>query len=429
MTTFINLPEDQGLTPITTKQDLIAYFMAGCKPRNQWRIGMEYEQFIVYPETLLPVPYHGDRGIAALLKEFIQYGWQPSEENGHIIGLKRGLAAITTEPGGQLELSGTPLATLHEIAAELDGYTKELISILKKLNLTSLPDGFHPYATRADFPWMPKKRYDIMRAYMPTKGDLGIDMMLRTCGIQTNLDFADEQDMVQKMRIAMALQPIAMALFANSSMVEGRPSGYASFRAQVWLDTDPDRSGLLAFVFDPDVSFDRYVDYALQVPMYLMIRDGETLDVAGCSFYDFMQGKLPNYPGLLPTMADWVLHLTTLFPDVRLKQYLEMRGADGGKADMIMALQALWVGLLYDQENVDLLSDIIKSWSIDDLLRLRTLVPLTGLETQSGELNTKDIADYILYQAQQGLERRGHGEAIYLEPLLSAITSNAKLKK
>jgi glutamate--cysteine ligase len=357
------------------------------------------------------------------------FGWKPVEEAGNVIALVKGGASVTLEPGGQLELSGAPLATVHATCREVNDHLRQVKEIGARLNIAFLGLGFNPKWQRGDVPWMPKGRYAIMGRYMPLKGQLGLDMMLRTCTVQVNLDFASEADMVRKFRVALALQPIATAMWANSPFVEGKPSGFLSYRSHIWTDTDPDRTGILPWVFEDGMGFERYVDYALDVPMYFVYRDGRYIDVAGSSFRDFMAGRLAALPGEMPTLGDWTDHLTTLFPEVRLKKFLEMRGADGGPWRRLCALPALWVGLLYDSVALDAAWDLVKDWSIAEHQALRDAVPSRGLATPFRKGTVRDLAAQVLAIAEAGLERRARldayerSEAIFLQTLQSIVQS------
>jgi glutamate--cysteine ligase len=341
---------------VRSAADLAGWISAGEKPKPDWRIGTEHEKFVFYTKTLRPVPYFGPRGIRALMDALVErYGWLPITEGGETIALRRPvhegpglLGTVSLEPGGQFELSGAPLDTLHQTATETQQHLDEVLSVGERLGIGFLGVGFSPKWSLEETPRMPKQRYAVMTRYMPMVGKRGLDMMYRTATIQVNLDFGSEADMVKKLRVSLALQPIATALFASSPFTEGKPNGFKSLRSEVWRDTDPNRTGMLPFVFEDGMGYERYVDYALDVPMYFVYRDGQYIDAAGASFRDFMAGKLPQMPGELPTIDDWSDHLTTLFPEVRLKRFLEMRGADGGRWRRICALPAFWVGLLYD---------------------------------------------------------------------------------
>ena len=415
-------PEALG-EPITNKSQLIAYMASGCAAPEAWRIGTEHEKFVFGINTLKPVSYEGDTGIRALLNGLTRFGWTPVEEYGNPIALTKDKCAITLEPGGQFELSGAPLETLHQTCAEVHTHLVEVQAINDEIGAAMIGLGFLPQWERKDITWMPKGRYEIMGNYMPTKGNLGIDMMTRTCTVQVNLDFATEADMVRKFRISLALQPLATALFANSPFTEGKPNGYLSFRSQVWNDTDPDRCGMLPFVFEDGFGFERYVDYMLDVPMYFVYRDGIYHNVAGLSFRDFMAGKLAGFEGQIPYISDWVDHMTTVFPEVRLKKYIEMRGADGGPWDHLCALPAFWVGLLYDSSAEDAVWDLVKDWSLEEITQLRDEVPRHGLKTAFRGGNLQHLAKQVLAISRAGLTARqrldavGDTEAHFLNPL------------
>ena len=399
-------PEAQG-EPITDDRQLVEYLEAGCKPKSEWRIGTEHEKFGYTHDDLRPLPYEGGRSVRALLEGLAaRYGWQPILEDGRPIALQRGRANITLEPGGQFELSGAPVATLHETCCEVHEHLDQVRTVAAPLGIGMLGLGFQPKWRRDEIPWMPKGRYRIMRAYMPKKGGLGLDMMLRTCTIQVNLDFASEADMVKKFRVGMALQPVATALFANSPFTDGQPNGFLSYRSHIWTDTDADRSGILPFVFDPDMGFERYVEYALDVPMYFVYRDGRYIDASGQSFRDFLAGRLPALPGEVPTLTDWNDHLTTLFPEVRLKRFLEMRGADGGPWRNLCALPALWVGVLYHDAPLDEAYEWTRDWTIEEHAHLRAEVPQHGLKTPFRDGTVQDLAKRMLELADAGLRRR-----------------------
>jgi len=394
-----------------SREDLIGAMSKGAKPRDQWRIGAEHEKFGFDRSTLRRPAYEGPNGIKAMLDGLTRFGWDKVYEGENVIALERknaeGLtASISLEPGGQFELSGAPLQDVHDICNETGQHLMEVKQVADQLNLGFLGTGFDPMWTRADVPIMPKGRYGIMRAYMPKKGNLGLDMMLRTCTIQSNLDFESEADMVAKFRTALALQPIATALFANSPFTEGKPNGFLTARANVWTDTDPDRTGMLDFVFQDGFGFERYADYALDVPMYFAKRNGQYIDLSGRSFRKFMDGQLDDLPGELATLKDWNDHLTTLFPEVRLKAYLEMRGADGGPWSRICALQALWAGVLYDAPSLAAAWDLVKDWDIADHERLRRDVTRLGLKAEVGGRTVQAVARDMVEIARQGLKNR-----------------------
>jgi len=399
--------------PIEDFSELVAYIAAGEKPRDRWRIGTEHEKFAYRLGDLGRLDYEGPQGIRAMLEGLQRFGWQPVHEAGNIISLTLDGASITLEPGGQFELSGAPLHTLHQTCAEVHNHLVQVKAVAREMDVGFLGLGFDPKWRREDVPVMPKGRYRLMLDYMPTKGGLGQDMMLRSCTVQVNLDFGSETDMVQKFRIALALQPLATALFANSPFIEGKPNGFLSFRSQIWTDTDPDRTGMLPFVFDGDMGYEAYAQYALDVPMYFVYRDGKYLDARGQSFRDFMAGRLPALLGEKPTLKDWEDHMTTLFPEVRLKTFLEMRGADGGPWASLCALPALWVGLLYDQSAQDATWDLVKGFTVEELARLRAEVPRLGLATPLDQGGTLlDLARPVLDIAMGGLRGRARPGAI-----------------
>jgi glutamate--cysteine ligase len=422
-------PAQAPETPITSKAQLVEYIAQGAKPEAEWRIGTEHEKFAYTTADLRPLPYDGEVGIRRLLTELQRYGWEAVHEGNNVIALTLGKQSITLEPGGQFELSGAPLETIHQTCVEVSTHLKQVREIGDKLGFAMMGLGFNPKWRRDDIPVMPKGRYDIMRAYMPRKGKLGLDMMLRTCTVQVNLDFASEADMVKKFRVGLALQPIATAMFANSPFTEGKPNGFLSYRSHIWTDTDPDRTGMLGFVFEDGMGFERYVDHALDVPMYFVYRDGKYIDASGQSFRDFMEGKLPAYPGHKPTLRDWADHITTLFPEVRLKRYLEMRGADGGPWSRLCALPALWVGLLYDKSALDAAWDLCRDWTLQEREALRADVPKYGLSTMLRGRPLKTYAQEMVKIAMSGLRARnrlspaGEDETHFLSPLVAIAES------
>jgi glutamate--cysteine ligase len=391
---------------IDGKAMLVDYIAAGAKPKDQWRLGTEHEKVVYRLKDFAPPSYDEPGGIRDVLHALSQFGWDPVLEGETLIGLKRGPASVSLEPGGQLELSGAPLETLHETCAETGNHLEQCAAVGKVLGLGFLGTGFIPHRTRDSMPWMPKGRYRIMGRYMPLVGGLGLDMMLRTCTVQVNLDFASEADMVKKFRVSLALQPVATALFANSPFTEGKPNGFLSYRSHIWTDTDPDRTGVLPFVFEDGFSYERYVDYMLDVPMYFVTRNGRYIDLAGQSFRAFMDGKLDALPGERPTIGDWTDHLSTAFPEVRLKRFLEMRGADAGPWARICALPALWVGLLYDQTALDAAWDLVKDWTAEDHASLRRDVPRLALKTPFRGGTVLDVARQVMAIADLGLKNR-----------------------
>jgi len=409
---------------ISDVSELVADLYTGCKPRDKWRIGTEHEKFVYCRKTLEPLPYEGSHSIRGLLEAVLPHGWSPIREGETLIGLSHpDKASISLEPGGQFELSGAPVRTIHDTCIETSNHLNLMKSITEPLNIGMLGMGFHPQWKRDDVPWMPKGRYAIMRDYMQKVGTLGQDMMLRTCTVQVNLDFESEADMVQKFRVALALQPIATALFANSPFTEGKPNGFASYRANIWTDTDPDRTGVLPFVFESDMGFASWVDYILDVPMYFVRRNGEYVNTAGRSFRAFMDGKLPELPGERPTMDDWADHMTTAFPEVRLKHFLEMRGADGGRWCHLCALPALWVGLLYDNDAQNAAWNLVKDWTMADHIALAKTAREDGLKGRFRGRSVQDLAADVLAIADKGLKQRaeldseGRDESRFLKVL------------
>ena len=388
-----------------TFEDLVAWFDKGSKPASAWRVGAEHEKFVFHHGTNAPVAYEPG-GIKALLDGLTRFGWTPVNEAGNVIALERGKANVSLEPGGQFELSGAPLETIHEICEETGQHLQEVKVVADELGLGFLGLGFTPIWRRDEVPVMPKGRYKIMREYMPKVGGLGLDMMFRTCTVQANLDFGSEADMVMKFRTSLALQPICTALFANSPFIEGKPSGFVSARANVWTDVDPDRTGMLDFVFRDGFGFETYANYALNVPMYFAKRGDRYIDLAGRSFRDFMDGKLDELPGERPSIKDWADHTTTIFPEVRLKQYLEMRGADAGPWSRLCALPALWMGIFYDGAALAAAWDLCKHWKIEDHERLRSDVTRLGLKAEIAGRTVQDVAKDMVAIAREGLKRR-----------------------
>jgi glutamate--cysteine ligase len=423
--------DEMNMTPIETREQLVAWFEAGIKPKSQFRIGTEHEKFVFTLQGQHPVPYEGGRSIRALL-EGMQHllGWEPIVEHGNIIGLLdvTGGGAISLEPGGQFELSGAPLETVHQTCSELMAHLAQVKEIARPLQIGFLGMGMTPNWSRAEMPAMPKGRYRIMTAYMPKVGGHGLDMMYRTCTVQTNLDFCSEADMVKKMRVGLALQPVATAIFANSPFTEGKPNGFLSYRSEIWRDTDADRSGMLPWAFEPGMGFERYVDYALDVPMYFVKRGDKYIDVAGQSFRHLMQGKLPALPGQRATLSDWANHVSTIFPEVRLKRYLEMRGADGGPWRRLPALPAYWVGILYDDDALEAAWDMVEGWTAEQRQKLRDDVPKLGFAARIAGEDVRQLAQTTLEFAERGLARRrrldhaGQDERRYLAPIREYVS-------
>ena len=422
----------EARAPIESKSQLIGYFAPGEKPKSDWRIGTEHEKFAFLTDSLSPVPYEGARSIRKLLEGLRdRFGWDGVYEGDKIIALAdpKGMANISLEPGGQFELSGAPLETVHETCAEVNEHLQQVREIGDALGIGFLGLGASPVWTRAETPVMPKGRYGIMAPYMDKVGSMGRDMMFRTCTVQVNLDYGSEADMVQKLRTSVALQPIATALFANSPFLEGKPNGFVSFRSHVWTDTDKARSGMMPFAFEAGFGYEAYVEYALDVPMYFVMREGKFIDCAGESFRQFLDGKLPQLPGEKPVMKDWADHLTTIFPEVRLKRYLEMRGTDSGPWRRLCALPAFWVGLLYDQASLDGAWNLVKHWTAEERQALRDAVPTQGLKAMIRGRTVQDVARDVLQLSRAGLEarnqqnRKGKTESSFLDVLDETVST------
>ena len=422
----MSIPQSAG-GMIESRDDLVRHLSKGMKPKAAWRIGTEHEKFVYCPKTLKPLAYEGEPGIRQLLEGMGRFGWQPVKEGENIIGGSLDGASLSLEPGGQFELSGAPLKSIHETCAEVNTHLAQTREVANEIGAGVLGLGFAPSWTLDEVPVMPKGRYGIMRKYMPKVGGYGLDMMFRTCTVQVNLDFADEADMVKKFRVGLALQPITTALLANSPFREGRSSGFLSYRAQVWTDVDLARSGMLPFVFEDGMSFERYVDYALDVPMYFVYRDGKYHDVAGKSFRDFLARKIPEVAQFEPSMSDWADHLTTIFPEVRLKQFLEMRGADGGQWRRICGMPALWVGLVYDTVALDAAWDMVKDWTAEERQALRDMVPKQGFRAPFRNTTVLELARRMLEISGEGLRRRasldsaGMSEDGFINPLRELV--------
>ncbi len=410
--------------PIESFDQLAGYLEAGCKPKERWRIGTEHEKFGFTQDGHAPLPYEADgASVRKMLEGLTRFGWEPILEDGKPVALKRAGASITLEPGGQFELSGAAVTCLHETCREVNGHLREVREVAEEIGAGFLGLGFSPKWSLAETPLMPKARYGIMKAYMPRVGGLGHQMMFRSCTVQTNLDFSSEADMAKKFRVSMALQPVATALFANSPFADGKPNGFLSYRAHVWTDTDPDRTGNLPFVFEDGLGFEKYVDWALDAPMYFVKREGRYLDASGQSFRDFLAGKLPALPGERPVISDWEDHLGTLFPEVRLKTFLEQRGADGGPWSRLCALPALWVGLLYDDAALEAAWRYVADWRLEEVEALRRGAAKLALRTPFRGATLQDVARDVLAIARDGLKARnvlnahGEHEALFLDDL------------
>ncbi|MDB4841131.1 glutamate--cysteine ligase [Planktomarina sp.] len=407
----MSIPQSGG-GPIESFDQLASLLEKGNKPKSDWRIGTEHEKFGFCKDTLAPLPYDGERSVLSILQGLRdQFNWAPVEENGYLIGLTKDGANVSLEPGGALELSGAPLETIHETCDEVNQHLREVKEIADKIGVGFIGLGAAPIWKHEHVGLMPKGRYKLMDAYMGKVGTMGRTMMRRTCTVQVNLDFSSEVDMVKKFRVALALQPVATALFANSPFFEGQVNGHKSWRARVWRDLDADRTGMLPFVFEDGMGFQRYVDYALDVPMYFVYRDGKYIDALGQSFRDFLKGKLPALPGEVPTLSDWADHLTTIFPEARIKQFMEMRGADGGPWRRLCALPAFWVGLLYDQTALDAAWDLVKGLDAQTRDELRIGASVDGLQAEVGGIKMMDLARQAVGISQLGLTARGRSGA------------------
>ncbi len=422
--------DDSESPLIESREDLLGVFSGGEKPREAWLIGTEHEKFVYHLSDHRAPSYDEPGGIRDLLVGMTEFGWSPVVENGNVIALSGPDGTISLEPAGQLELSGAALSNLHQTCAEAARHLQQCKAVGDRLGVGFLGLGMWPDKARSDLAVMPKGRYQIMLDYMPKVGSLGLDMMLRTCTIQVNLDYSSEADMVAKFRVGLALQPVATALFANSPLTEGKPNGYLSYRSHIWEDTDGGRTGMLPFVFEPGFGYERYLDYALDVPMYFVFRDGKYIDVASESFRDFLDGKLPQLPGEKPRLTDFTDHLSTAFPEVRLKSFLEMRGADGGRWGKICALPALWVGLLYDDQAMGSAWELVKHWTIEEREELRRSVPKLGLKAPLPRGGTvHELARQAVDIAAGGLTRRaqlnsaGDNEGGFLDPLHDIVAT------
>jgi glutamate--cysteine ligase len=413
----MSIPQSGG-GPIEHHDQMAEYIAAGCKPKSDWRMGTEHEKFGYLTDTLQPLPYDGPRSVKAMLEGLRdRFGWAPVLEGGHIIGLKKGGANVSLEPGGQFELSGAPLATMQETAAELSTHLAEVRAIADPMGVAFMGLGAAPIWTHDQMPVMPKGRYRLMTDYMGRVGTHGTQMMYRTCTVQVNLDFASEADMVKKLRVAIALQPVATALFASSPFFEGKLNGHKSWRSRIWRGLDNARTGTLPFVFRDGMGFEAWVNWVLDVPMYFVYRDGQYINALGQSFRDFLKGELPALPGEKPTLSDFADHMTTVFPEARVKQYIEMRGADAGPEEMLNALPAFWVGLMYDQGALDVAWDLVKGWDTGTREALRVAASEQALQAVAGKIRMADLAREVVALSDAGLRARGHGEESYIAPL------------
>ena len=412
----MSIPQTGG-GPIEHMGQLAEYLEAGNKPASDWRIGTEHEKFGYCKDTLRPIPYAGERSVLAVLEGLRDnHGWAPVTEEGNLIGLEKDGANVSLEPGGQLELSGAPLETIHETCDEVNAHLRDVKDIADKVGVGFIGLGAAPQWMHEDMDRMPKGRYKLMTDYMDRVGTMGKSMMYRTCTVQVNLDFASEADMVRKFRVALALQPVATALFANSPFFENKPNGHKSWRARVWRDLDPARTGMLPFVFEDGMGFERYVDYALDVPMYFVYRDGKYIDALGMSFRDFLKGELPALPGEMATLSDWADHLTTTFPEARIKKFMEMRGADGGPWRRLCALPAFWTGLMYDQNSLDAAWDLVKDWTAQQRDALRIAASVDALQANVDGINMHELARQVLDISEAGLAARARTGADGLIP-------------
>lgn len=392
--------------PIASYDDLLSLLHAAIKPPSEFRVGAEMEKFGVFADGS-PVPYEGDRGVLAIMNELAATkGWRPEAESegGPVIALYRDGASITLEPGSQFELSGAPLVSCHEICSELRGHIAEIAPFSERAGIKWLGLGFHPFSKREDYTMVPKQRYAIMREYLPTRGSLALDMMLRTSTVQANYDFSSEEDAMTKMRVGLKLAPLTTALFANSPFYEGAPFGGKSYRAKVWLDTDPDRSGLVPALWKKNARFVDYVEWALDVPMFMFKRDGQKIVNTGQSFRSFFKS---GFSGHKPTMTDWQTHLNTLFPEVRLKKTIEVRGADAQGAKLACALPALYTGLFYDAKALAEIEALTADWTVDEVSSTRKEVWQKGLGARFRASTLQPVAEKVIEIAEGGLERRG----------------------
>ncbi|MFO7804840.1 MAG: glutamate--cysteine ligase [Paracoccaceae bacterium] len=412
----MSIPQSGG-APITDTAQLAEYLEQGCKPKEDWRIGTEHEKFGFCTDSLKPLPFAGERSIEAVLSGLRdRFDWSPVTEGGHLIGLEKEGANVSLEPGGALELSGAPLETIHQTCDEVNAHLAEVKSVSDEIGVGFIGLGAAPIWTHDQMPLMPKGRYKLMNDYMQEVGTMGTAMMRRTCTVQVNLDFGSEADMVQKMRVAVALQPVATALFASSPFFEGQKNGHKSWRSRIWRDLDDDRTGMIPFIFDDDFGFEKWSEWVLDVPMYFVYRDGKYIDALGQSFRDFLKGELPALPGETPLISDWADHLTTVFPEARVKRFIEMRGADGGPWRRLCALPAFWVGLMYDQTALDAAWDLCKNWTAEQREALRVAASVDGLQAKVEGIDMMELARECVAIAEAGLKARGRTGAGGLLP-------------
>ena len=417
----MSIPQSGG-GPIEDFAQLAELLASGSKPKSEWRIGTEHEKFGWLTDRRLPLPYAGPRSISALFAGLeTRFGWTPIAEGDNIIGMTRDGANISLEPGGQFELSGAALSDMHQVAAELQTHLTEVHQLADPMGVKFMGIGAAPEWSAAQMPVMPKGRYRLMTDYMGRVGTHGTQMMYRTCTVQVNLDYASEADMVKKLRVALALQPVATALFASSPFFDGKLNGHKSWRSRIWRGLDNSRTGMLPFAFDGDFGFQAYVDWVLDVPMYFVYRDGHYINALGQSFRDFLKGELPALPGEKPTLSDWADHMTTVFPEARVKKYIEMRGADCGDQAHINALPAFWVGLMYDQTALDAAWDLVKNLDTAAREGLRVAASVDGLQAQAEGVKLLDLARAAVGLSHAGLAARGLGEERYLAPLVQSL--------
>lgn len=427
----MSIPQSGG-GPVERPEQLAEYLASGCKPKSEWRLGTEHEKFGYIKDTLAPLPYDGPTSIRAMLEGLRDaFGWVEVREAGHLIGLQKAGANISLEPGGQFELSGAILNDIHATRAELDSHLGEVKVIGDRIGAGFMGLGAAPVWTHDQMHMMPKGRYRLMTPYMGRVGTMGTSMMYRTCTVQVNLDFASEADMVKKLRVALALQPVATALFATSPFFDGKPNGHRSWRSRIWRDLDAARTGMLPWAFESGMGFERYADYALDVPMYFVYRDGRYINALGQSFREFLKGELPALPGEVPTLSDWADHLTTCFPEARVKKYMEMRGADAGRVDHLAALSAFWVGLMYDGGALDAAWDIVKGWDAATREGLRVAASERALAAEAGGVRMADLAARVLDLSAAGLRARGltdsagRDESVHLDVLRDRVARGA----